>query len=75
MKGVNIMIEKLRIMTNEEATTALQTLKIKALKELAQEIGISVAGNKDRIIGQIVNHFGYRKLAEAMAQRPAMQRF
>jgi len=68
------MIEKLRNLNNEESTKLLRTLTIKALKGLAQEIGISVAGNKDTIIGQIVNHFGFKRLNEAMKQRPAMQR-
>jgi len=69
------MIEQqLRTMTNEESTELLQGLTVKALKELAQEAGISVAGNKNRIIGQIVNHYGYKRLNSAMAKRPAMQR-
>jgi hypothetical protein len=68
------MIEKLRNLDNEESTKLLRTLTMKALKELAKEAGISVAGSKDTIIGQIVNHFGFKRLNEAMKQRPAMQR-
>jgi hypothetical protein len=68
------MIEKLRTLNNEESTKLLRTLTTKALKKLAQEAGISVAGSKDTIIGQIVNHFGFKRLNEAMKQRPAMQR-
>jgi len=68
------MIDQLRTMTSEESTELLQALTVKALKELAQEAGISVAGSKGRIIGQIVNHFGYARLNRAMAKRPAMHR-
>ena len=68
------IITKLRTLTNEESTTLLQPLTVKALKKLAQEAHISVAGNKDRIIGQITNHFGYARLNEAMQQRPLMTR-
>ena len=68
------MIEKLRSMTEKESTKALEGMTVKALKELAQEAGISVAGNKDRVIGQIVNHYGYARLNTQMAKRPAMQR-
>ena len=68
------MIEQLGTMSREESTKALQTLTVKQLRELAQEAGISVAGNKDRIIGQIVNHYGYKRVNEQMAKRPPMQR-
>jgi hypothetical protein len=67
-------ITKLRTLTKEESTQLLQSLTIKALKSLAAEANISVAGTKDRIINQITNHYGYTRLNKAMTQRPLMHR-
>jgi hypothetical protein len=70
------LIEQLQGMSREETTEVLSHLKKAELVELAKVAGISVdrAGNKDRIIGQIANHYGFRRLNKAMAQRPDMVR-
>lgn len=70
------LIEQLQGMSREETTEVLSHLKKAELVELAKVAGISIdrAGNKDRIIGQISNHFGFRRLNKAMAQRPDMVR-
>jgi len=70
------LTQQLAGMSREETTETLSQLKKAELVELAKVAGISVdrAGNKDRIIGQISNHFGFRRLNQAMAQRPDMVR-
>ena len=70
------LIEQLQGMSREETTEALSHLRKAELVELARVAGISVdrAGNKDRIIGQISNHYGFRRLNQAMAERPDMVR-
>lgn len=70
------LIPQLRQMDREQSIEVLSRCTKSELVKLAQVAGISVnkAGNKDSIIGQISNHYGYGRVYKAMQQRPDMQR-
>ncbi len=68
------MAGKLRELSREQSLEALQAYKKSELLEIARVAGISAAGNKDRIAGQIANHFGFARLNQRMSQRPPMER-
>jgi len=70
------LIPQLREMDREQSIEVLSHYTKSELVKLAQvaEISANKAGNKDSIIGQISNHFGFRHLNTKMAQRPPMQR-
>lgn len=70
------LINQLKSMTREASTEILSKCKKSELLQLAQEAHISInrQGSKDIIIGQIVNHYGYGRVYQAMQQRPDMIR-
>lgn len=74
--AVEDLIPQLRELDREQSIEVLSKYTKSELVELAQVAGISVnrAGNKDSIIGQISNHYGYGRVYQAMQQRPDMVR-
>jgi hypothetical protein len=66
-------IAKLKTLPTSECYELLADFKKAQLLDLAKAANITVnkQGNKDVITGQIVNHYGYSKLHNRIAQRPA----
>lgn len=70
------LINQLKSTSREESIEILSKYKKSELLQLAKEAHISInrQSNKDTIIGQITNHYGYSRVYKAMQQRPDMIR-
>lgn len=74
-EDIRVLQEELRSLNRTEAEAWLDLYTKKDLLKFAENVSLSVKnGNKDFIIGQICNHFGYRHLNLKMEQRPPMAR-